>query len=72
MSDGPAVGLELIDALLNRGDLADYHLVHAARADLCRRLGRIEDARLAYQGALRLAKQEPEIRFLKGRLASLE
>ncbi len=72
MKDGPAAGLKLIDAILNRGDLADYHLVHAARADLCRRIGRIEEARVAYQGALRLAKQEPEIRFLKSRLASLE
>lgn len=71
MKDGAEAGLELVDAILNRGDLADYHLVHAARADLCRRLGRTEVARVAYEDALRLAKQEPEIRFLKHRLATL-
>ncbi|MDX1928638.1 MAG: RNA polymerase sigma factor [Pirellulaceae bacterium] len=71
MSDGPEIGLKLIDAILSRGDLVDYHLVHAARADLCRRSGRNEEAKIAYQDALRLAKQAPEIRFLKHRLASL-
>lgn len=71
MSNGPEAGLKLIDAILSRGDLVDYHLVHAARADLCRRSGRNEEARNAYQQALRLAKQAPEIRFLKHRLASL-
>ena len=54
MRDGPAAGLALIDALLARGDLADYHLAHSARADLCRRLGRTADARDAYQRALEL------------------
>ena len=72
MCDGPAAGLDLINAILARGDLAEYHLLHAARADLCRRLGRTEEARSAYQDALRLAKQEPEIRFLSHRLAMLE
>ncbi len=71
MRDGPAAGLELIDSVLNRGELTDYHLVHAARADLFRRMGRIEEARIAYQTALSLAKQEPEIRFLRDRLESI-
>jgi RNA polymerase sigma-70 factor (ECF subfamily) len=68
MRDGPAAGLELIDGLLDRGELADYHLAHAARADLCRRLARTADARDSYQRALALAKQEPERRFLAKRL----
>ncbi|HET7922760.1 MAG TPA: RNA polymerase sigma factor [Gammaproteobacteria bacterium] len=71
MRDGPAAGLALIDALLVRGELADYHLTHAARADLCRRLGRTADARAAYQRALALARQAPERRFLERRLAEL-
>ncbi len=68
MRDGPAAGLALIDALLARGDLDDYHLAHAARADLCRRLGRTADARASYRRALELARQEPERRFLERRL----
>jgi RNA polymerase sigma-70 factor (ECF subfamily) len=71
MRDGPTAGLELIDALLKRGELADYHLVYAARADLCRRLGLKSEARAAYEQALALARQEPERRFLEGRLAEL-
>ena len=71
MRDGPAAGLALIDAILSRGELADYHLAHSARAELCRRLGRIADARAAYQRALSLAQQEPERRFLQHRLANL-
>jgi RNA polymerase sigma-70 factor (ECF subfamily) len=71
MRDGPAAGLGLIDAILARGDLADYHLAHSARADLCRRLGRIAEARAAYQRALDLTRQEPERRFLERRLAEL-
>lgn len=71
MRDGPAAGLAPIDAILARGDLADYHLAHAARADLCRRLGKTAEARAAYQQALALARQEPERRFLRGRLAEL-
>ncbi|MFN8482388.1 MAG: RNA polymerase sigma factor [Anaerolineae bacterium] len=71
MRDGPAAGLELVDQLLAQGDLADYHLAHAARADLCRRLGRSTDARAAYARALALAQQEPERRFLEKRLAEL-
>ena len=72
MRDGPSAGLKLIDAILARGDLADYHLAHAARAELCRRLGRANDARVAYRQALALARQEPERRFLDRRLAELE
>ena len=71
MRDGPAAGLALIDAILARGDLADYHLAHAARADLCRRLGQSAQARRSYQRAVELARQEPERRFLERRLAEL-
>ena len=71
MRDGPAAGLALIDAILARGDLADYHLAHAARAELCRRLGRTAEARASYQRALALAQQEPERRFLERRLLDL-
>jgi RNA polymerase sigma-70 factor, ECF subfamily len=71
MRDGPSAGLALIDAILGRGDLSDYHLAHAARADLCRRLGRIAEARASYERALSLTEQEPERRFLERRLAEL-
>jgi RNA polymerase sigma-70 factor (ECF subfamily) len=71
MRDGPAAGLALIDAILARGDLQDYHLAHAARADLCRRLGRTEEARTSYQRALQGTQQEPERRFLERRLREL-
>ncbi|RIX83698.1 RNA polymerase sigma factor [Acidovorax cavernicola] len=71
MRDGPAAGLALIDALLARGELAQYHLAHGARAELCRRLGRIDDARAAYLRALSLARQQPERQFLERQLASL-
>ncbi len=71
MRDGPQSGLDLIDALLADGKLSDYHLAHAARADMCRRLGRAADARASYQQALALARQEPELRFLERRLADL-
>lgn len=71
MRDGPAAGLELIDAILARGDLADYHLLHSARAELCRRLGRTTEARAAYKRALALTQQEPERRFLQRRLEEL-
>jgi len=71
MRDGPAAGLALVDAVLARGDLADYRLAHAARADLCRRLGRAAEARASYQRALALTQQEPERRFLERRLAEL-
>jgi len=71
MADGAAAGLALVDALLAQGALATYHFAHAARADLCRRLGRHDDARVSYQRALTLVKQEPERRFLERRLAAL-
>jgi RNA polymerase sigma-70 factor (ECF subfamily) len=71
MRDGPAAGLALIDAILARGDLQDYHLAHAARADLCRRLGRTAQARASYERAVALARQEPERRFLERRLSEL-
>jgi RNA polymerase sigma-70 factor, ECF subfamily len=72
MRDGFLAGLHQIDEILARGDLADYHLAHAARADLCRRLGRIDDARASYQQALVLVKQEPERWFLQKRLRELD
>ena len=68
---GPADGLALIDEILARGDLAGYHWAHSARAGLCRRLGRLDDARVSYQRALVLVKQEPERRFLERRLRDL-
>ena len=71
MRDGPAAGLALIDAILARGELAEYHLAHAARADLLRRLGRRDDACTAYERALELVRQEPERRFLLKRLSQL-
>jgi RNA polymerase sigma-70 factor (ECF subfamily) len=72
MRDGPDAGLALIDAILARGDLADYHLAHGARADLCRKLGRTAEARASYEMALTLVRQEPERRFLERRLAELD
>lgn len=71
MRDGPAAGLELVDEILARGQLNEYHLAHAARADLCRRLGRKREAREAYERALELARQDPEKRFLESRIAEL-
>ena len=72
MRDGPPAGLALIDRILSRGDLADYHLAYAARADLCRRLGKLPEARAAYEKALSLARQEPERRVLENRLRRLQ
>lgn len=71
MRSGPSVGLELIDQLMENGSLEDYHLAHAARADFCRRLGRLDEARTAYEVALSLARQEPERRFLSRRLEEM-
>ena len=71
MRDGPPAGLALIDAILARGDLGDYHLAHAARADLYRRLGRTAEACASYERALSLTRQEPERRFLERRLGEL-
>jgi RNA polymerase sigma-70 factor (ECF subfamily) len=71
MRDGPAAGLKLIDAILERGELADYYLAHSARADMCRRLKLKDEARQSYERALELTPQEPERRFLAARLAEL-
>lgn len=71
MRDGPEAGLVLIDAILERGDLVDYHLAHAARAELCRRSGKMADARSSYERAMSLARQEPERRLLAGRLSEI-
>ncbi len=71
MRDGPEIGLALVDAILARGELVDYHLAHSARADLCRRLGRTPQAIAAYQRALALTTQAPERRFIERRLAEL-
>jgi RNA polymerase sigma-70 factor (ECF subfamily) len=71
MRDGPEAGLKLIDAILARGELTAYHLAPAARADLCRRLGKTAEARSAYEKALALTQQEPEQRFLQNRLREL-
>ncbi len=71
MRDGPAAGLALVDAILARGDLQEYHLAHSARAEFCRRLGRTAEARVSFERALGLTRQEPERRFLERRLASL-
>jgi RNA polymerase sigma-70 factor (ECF subfamily) len=71
MQDGPEAGLLLVDGILDRGELDGYHLAHAVRADLCRRLGNVAGARASYERALDLAEQEPERRFLARRLAGL-
>jgi len=72
MLDGPLAGLALIDQILSRSDLANYHLAHSARTDLCRRLGRVEEARGSYERALALAGSEPERSFLERRIREME
>jgi RNA polymerase sigma-70 factor, ECF subfamily len=72
MRDGALAGLGLIDAILESGELANYHLAHSARAELCRRLGRTTEARASYERSLALTRQEPERRFLERRLRQLE
>jgi RNA polymerase sigma-70 factor (ECF subfamily) len=72
MRDGYETGLAVIDAIFRRGDLRDYRFAHAARADLCRRLGRVDEARASYDRALTLTRQAPERRFLERRLAELD
>lgn len=69
--DGPLAGLELIEGILARGELLDYHLAHSARAEFCRQLGRVEQARVSYQRALELTRQLPERRFIERRLEEL-
>jgi RNA polymerase sigma-70 factor, ECF subfamily len=71
MRDGPSAGLALIETILERGDLKDYYLAHAAKADLCRRLGKTAEAVSSYQQALSCARQEPARRFLESRLREL-
>ena len=71
MAEGPEAGLVLVDAILARGELKDYHLAHSARADFCRRLGRTEEARAAYETALALTRLYPERRFLERRIREL-
>ena len=72
MRDGPEAGLAHIDAVLDDGELASYHLAHAARADMCRRLGRTAEARSSYEKALALTQQEPERQFLQERIRQLK
>ena len=72
MRDGPLAGLLEVEAILARGELLDYHLAYSARGEFCRRLGRVEDARAAYEKALSLTRQAPEQRFLQQRLAELQ
>jgi RNA polymerase sigma-70 factor (ECF subfamily) len=69
--DGPLAGLTLVEGILQRGELLDYHLAHSARAEFCRQLGRVEEARAAYRRALELTRQEPERRFIERRLSEL-
>ena len=71
MRDGPQAGVDIIDAILARGDLAEYHLAHSARAELCRRLGNKAEAMISYEKALALTRQGPEKRFLEGRMRGL-
>jgi RNA polymerase sigma-70 factor (ECF subfamily) len=71
MCAGPEAGLDLVEKLMRDDTLRSYHLVHAAKADLCRRMGAWGQARQAYEQALALAKQEPERRFLRRRLAEI-
>ncbi|PTR29521.1 RNA polymerase sigma factor [Pseudomonas sp. GV085] len=70
--DGPLAGLTLVDAILERGELLDYHLAHSARAEFCRQLGRKQEARAAWERALALTRQEPERRFIEERLRALD
>ena len=71
MRDGPQAGLELIDAVLGRGDLNDYHLVFSAKGELCRRLGRKDEAKAAFERALFLTRLQPEKRFLEEKIRNL-
>jgi len=70
--DGALAGLTLVEGILERGELQDYHLAHSARAEFCRQLGRVEEARAAYRRALELTRQAPERWFIEGRLSALD
>jgi RNA polymerase sigma-70 factor (ECF subfamily) len=72
MNDGPEAGLRQIDAILERGELKDYHLAYSARAELCRKTGRTSEARTSWERALALAQQDPERRFIERKLRELE
>lgn len=72
MRDGALAGLQLVEGILARGELVDYHLAHSARGEFCRRLGRVDEARLAFERALALTRQAPEQRFIERRLAELK
>ncbi|WLH83536.1 RNA polymerase sigma factor [Pseudomonas sp. FP2338] len=72
MGQGPLAGLQLVEGILQRGELLDYHLAHSARGEFCRQLGRVEEAREAYEKALSLTQQTPEKRFLERRLTELK
>ncbi len=72
MRDGPEAGLTLIEALISRGQLKDYHFIYAAQADLYCRLGQVDQAVMAYEQALKFVQQEPERRFLQRRLTELQ
>ena len=72
MGQGALAGLRLVEGILQRGELLDYHLAHSARGEFCRQLGRVVEAREAYQKALSLTQQTPEKRFLERRLAELK
>ncbi len=72
MRDGAEIGLELVEALLSRDQLEDYHFIHAAKAGFYRRLGQVDQAATAYRQALKLVQQEPERRFLQKRLIQLQ
>ncbi len=71
MHKGPEAGLRQIDAILERGDLSNYHLAHSARAELCRKTGRVSEAKASWERALALAQQDPERRFIERKLGEL-
>ena len=72
MRNGPLAGLQLVEGILSRGELLDYHLAHSARGEFCRQLGRTDEAKAAYEKALSLTQQAPEKHFLARRLAELK
>ena len=72
MHHGAEAGLRQVDAILERGELTDYHLAYSARAELCRKTGRTTEARASWERALALAQQDPERRFIERKLRELE